>query len=72
MEDYETISEIVKCHSEGLNAHPPLTEWDIEAIETGLTVTLGDMGGRESYVANARVRVTEEDGTTWTGVTRIE
>lgn len=64
------ISEIVSVETG--NAHPPLEEWAIEVLERGLSQNLGDLGGREDFVANTRVRVTESDGTTWEGLTIIE
>lgn len=68
-EAYSTISEIWRPDTEELL--PPLEEWRIEVEERGLQVDLGDVGGRESLVANARVEVTEPDGSTWTGLTRL-
>lgn len=66
---YESISEIQRDDTRELV--PPQKEWDIEVLERGLSVNLGDVGGRDEYVANARVRVTETDGTTWEGLTRV-
>lgn len=70
MADYDSISEIVRDDTG--EAVPPLEEWDIEVIERSLSENLGDHGGREDVVANARVKVTEPDGSAWTGLTAIE
>lgn len=69
MPDYESISEIVRDDTG--EAVPPLEEWTIEVIERGLSENLGDFGGREDVVANARVKVTEPDGSAWTGLTEL-
>lgn len=69
-EAYQTISEIVRDDTG--EVVPPHEEWEIEVIERGNSENLGDLGGRESVVANARVRVTELDGSTWTGMVRVE
>lgn len=70
MTPYETISEIF--HEDTGEMTPPLDEWEIEVLERGLSEDLGDVGGRESFVANARVAVTEPDGKKWIGLTRLE
>lgn len=70
MISYESISEIVDVDSG--EARPPLEEWKIDVVERGLSEDLGDLGGRESFVANTRVRVTEPDGSTWEGLTILE
>lgn len=69
MTDYKSISEIVDPDTG--EARPPEEEWEIEVLELGLSVDLGDLGGREPYVANARVQVTEPGGETWEGLTRL-
>lgn len=66
---YQTIAEIYREDSKEFV--PPLDEWEIEVVDRDLEDDLGDIGGRESFVANARVRVTEADGSTWEGLTRI-
>lgn len=63
------ISEIIPDNGPHSGPQPPLEEWDLEVIENGLSVNVSDLGGRQEVVANARVRVTEEDGTSWTGLT---
>lgn len=68
-EAYKTISEIYRVETEELL--PPLEEWQIRVVERGLHEDLGDVGGREPLVANARVEVTESDGTAWTGLARV-
>lgn len=70
IEAYETISEIYREDTGELL--PPLEEWEIEVVERGLSQDLGDVGGREPLVANARVHVTEPDGSQWSGVARVE
>lgn len=70
MGDYKSISEIVD--SDSGEPHPPLDEWKIDVLEQGLSENLGDLGGREDFVANTRVRVTEPDGSTWEGLAVIE
>lgn len=70
MTEFTSISEIVA--TETGRAHPPLDEWKIDVLERGLAEDLGDIGGRETFVANARVQVTEPDGSTWEGLTIIE
>lgn len=70
MPAYQTISEIVRDDTG--ETVPPLEAWEIEIIERGLSENLGDLGGREDVVANARVKVTEPDGSAWTGLTVIE
>lgn len=69
-EAYETISEIYREDTEEFV--PPLEQWGIEVVDQGLHKEFADIGGREPFVANARVRVTESDGTTWEGFTRID
>lgn len=69
-EEFKAISEIVPA--DGENAKPPKVEWEIHVIERGLSQNLGDLGGREPFIANARVRVTEPDGSSWEGLTIIE
>lgn len=69
MSDYTNISEIVDPDSG--KAHPPLEEWKIDVLERGLSENLGDLGGREEFVANARVRVTEQDGSSWEGLAHL-
>lgn len=64
------ISEIVR--EDTGEVVPPLEEWSIEVIERGLSKDLGDLGGREPFVANARVRVIQPDGSAWTGLTQIQ
>lgn len=71
MAEYDSISEIFPEDGEPGTPVSPAAEWDIEVIERELSVDLGDIGGREPFVANARVRVTEEDGSSWLGLTRI-
>lgn len=66
MPAYQTISEIVRDDTG--EAVPPLEEWEIEVIERGLSENIGDLGGREDVVANTRVKVTEPDGSAWTGL----
>lgn len=66
---YEAISEIWRPDTEELL--PPLEEWQIEIVERDLREDLGDVGGRQSLVANARVEVTEADGSTWTGLAKV-
>lgn len=68
-QSYNRISEIRRQDTGELV--PPEAEWEIEVIERGLSVSLGDIGGRANYVANARVRVTETDGATWEGVAHV-
>lgn len=70
MVQYKTISEIVRDDTGEVVA--PLEEWEIEVVERGLAETLGDLGGHEPVVANARVKVTEPDGSAWTGLTVME
>lgn len=70
MAGYDTISEIF--HEDTREMTPPLDEWEIEVIERGLHEDLGDVGGRESFIANARVAVTEPDGKQWIGLTRLD
>lgn len=65
---YESVSEIVREDGEWVR---PLAQWDIEVLDRNLSVNFGDLGGRQDFVANARVRVTEEDGTSWTGLTLL-
>lgn len=72
MGEYDAISEIFPENGDPGPPTAPLAEWDIEVLERGLSVELGDVGGREPFVANARVQVTEEDGSSWSGLTRIE
>lgn len=69
MADYETISEIF--HEDTREMTPPLDEWSIEVLERGLHEDLGDIGGREHFVANARVMVKEPDGNSWIGLTHL-
>lgn len=69
MNSQSHISEIVPDNGPHATAQPPLHEWDVEMIESDLSVNLADLGGRQDFVANARVRVTETDGTSWTGLT---
>lgn len=69
MEAFSSISEIVPEPAARSAAQPPLREWDLTVLERGLCADLGDVGGRRDFVANARVLVTEEDGTCWTGLT---
>lgn len=69
MPSYNHISEIVPDNGPHSAPQPPLKEWDLEVLETGLSDNLGKLGGRQDFVANARVRVTEQDGTSWTGLT---
>lgn len=40
-------------------------------VEWGLREELGDVGGRESWIANVRVEVRDEDGATRTGLARF-
>lgn len=47
----------------------PRPDWEISVLERDLHVNLGDLGGGGDYVADARVHVTEADGTSWTGLT---
>lgn len=63
------ISEIVPDNGPHSSPQPPLDDWDLQVVESGLSVNLGKLGGRQEFVANARVHVTEEDGTSWTGLT---
>lgn len=72
MNSQSHISEIVPDNGPHTAPQPPLEEWDLEVIESDLSVNLSDLGGRQDFVANARVRVTEADGTSWTGLTIIE
>lgn len=72
MAKYESISEIYPEDQDRQTPVPPLADWEIEVLERDLNVNLGDVGGRESLVANARVRVTENDGTSWVGLTRLK
>lgn len=69
MNGYDNISEIVPENGPYGGARPPLENWDLTVLEHGLSVNLGDLGGRSNFAANARVRVTEEDGTSWVGLT---
>lgn len=70
MADYDSISEIF--HEDTREMTPPLDEWEIEVLERGLHEDLGDVGGRESFIANARVLVKEVGGKSWIGLTRLE
>lgn len=70
MGDYRRISEIIDVDSG--EVRPPLNEWQVEVLERGLSEDLGDLGGREAFVANTRVRVTEPDGSTWEGLAIIQ
>lgn len=67
---YDTISEIYREETDEFV--PPLETWEIEIVGRELHEDIGDIGGREPFVANARVRVTEPDGSTWEGLTRLE
>lgn len=67
---HEAISEIYREDTEEFV--PPLEEWEIEVLERDLREDFGDVGGREPFVANARVRVTEANGSTWEGLTRLD
>lgn len=67
---HSTISEVFRPDTEELL--PPLEEWEIEVLERGLSVELGDVGGRETFVANTRVRVSEPSGVEWEGYMRLE
>lgn len=69
MPSYNRISEIVPDNGPHTAPQPPLEGWDLEVLETGLSNNLGKLGSRQDFVANARVRVTEADGTSWTGLT---
>lgn len=67
---HETISEIYREDTGELV--PPLEEWQIEVLEQDLSEDLADVGGREPFVANARVRVTQPDGSTWNDLTALD
>lgn len=69
MNRHSHISEIVPDNGPHSSPQPPRNEWDLEVLERGLSVNLGDLGRRQDFIANARIRVTEEDGTSWTGLT---
>lgn len=66
------ISEIIPDNGPHTEPQPPRADWEIEVLERDLYLNLGDLGGRGDYVANARVHVTEDDGTSWTGLTILE
>lgn len=67
---YQSISEIYR-EDDG-EFVPPLEEWEIEVLDTDVSAEFGDIGGRELFRANARVQVTEPDGTTWTGLVYLD
>lgn len=69
MGSYDHISEIIPDNGPHSEPQPPEEDWEIEVLERNLCVNLGDLGGRGDYVADTRVHVTEENGTSWTGLT---
>lgn len=69
MPSYDMISEIVPDNGPHTAPQPPREAWDLEVLERDLTVNLGKLGQRQDFVANARVRVVEADGISWTGLT---
>lgn len=69
MKDYESISEIIDVDTG--ETRIPLREWTLVVLQHGIEKNLGDIGGREEFVANSRVLVTEEDGRQWVGHTRL-
>lgn len=68
--DAYQISEIYRVDTEELL--PPLEDWQIQVVDRDVSENLGDLGGREDFVANARVRVTEPNGSTWEGLAVVE
>lgn len=69
MNGFDSISEIVPENGPRDGARPPLEDWGLAVLDRSLSVNFGGLGGRSDFVANARVRVTEDDGTSWTGLT---
>lgn len=69
-QSYGSISEIYREDAEEFV--PPRADWEIDVVERNLSEDLGDIGGREAYVANARVQVTEQSGDSWRGLVRLE
>lgn len=70
VEAYQSISEIYREDIEEFV--PPLEEWQIQVVDRDVSENLGDLGGRDDFVANARVRVTEPDGSSWEGLAVME
>lgn len=68
--EWDGISEIVREDTGEWEI--PMADWELEVLERGLEENVGSIGGREDYVCNARVRVTEPDGSEWTGFVDID